>query len=377
MKLLYFTNTAPEYRIPFFRELASSMNVYYCFTDMNLTNRIYKNDINFEKLIGLSWKVLPNSLYNSIKEIRNIFIKEKYDFVELPPIDTFYELVRGLAICFYGKKQRAKILYHWEKWDAPKDKQPIKRRIKNFLLREAARLVYKNADHFFAGGAKSEEYFCKCGCVQEKITILPDVSECPDCEYEDIKRVYNIPISKKIILYFGRIFDQKGLDVLINAFHLLPKPNDYHLLIVGEGEYKEKCVRLAKSLNLSEVTFVGYIHPDYRKNFFSQCDIFVLPGTFRDGRVDVWGLTLNEAIQFDKVVISTTAVGSAYDLIEHGINGFCVEPENPEEIVKSIMLVDNTLYQTTKQKDAELRKIYSYKNMAFVYRNTCLGLFEI
>ena len=59
-------------------------------------------------------------------------------------------------------------------------------------------------------------------------------------------------------------------------------------------------------------------------------------GTYRGGRVDVWGLTLNEAMQFNNILISTDAVGSAYDLIDNGVNGYMVESENVNQLCQAI-----------------------------------------
>lgn len=61
-----------------------------------------------------------------------------------------------------------------------------------------------------------------------------------------------------------------------------------------------------------------------RGNFFSSCNVFVFPVTYRNGWVDVWGLIANESIQHGKPVVATKAVGSVYKLIFEGQNGFVV-----------------------------------------------------
>ena len=48
---------------------------------------------------------------------------------------------------------------------------------------------------------------------------------------------------------------------------------------------------------------------------------------------------INEALSLNKPVISTTAVGAAYDLIENDVNGYQIEPDNPEELAKAIIKI--------------------------------------
>ena len=103
--------------------------------------------------------------------------------------------------------------------------------------------------------------------------------------------------------------------------------------------------------------------------YFSQCDIFVHPGTFYEGRTDVWGLTINEALQFGKVIISTNAVGSAYDLINEN-NGFMVEESNVDELRQAIINISNhNIEFISKIESDRLKKIYSYENMANAFLN--------
>lgn len=106
-----------------------------------------------------------------------------------------------------------------------------------------------------------------------------------------------------------------------------------------------------------------------RKNYFEQCDIFVFPCTYRNGWVDVWGLTVGEAVLCHKPVIATKCVGSAFDLIVNDMNGYIIEPETIEELCKAIEKVNNMDLQQLNTIDEKLNKKYNSNNLADCYLN--------
>ncbi|ENZ30805.1 hypothetical protein HMPREF1084_03378 [Clostridium butyricum 60E.3] len=372
MRILFFHNTATAYRIPLFIELAKKSDVKFIFTDMQLNKKIYNNSVNYEKLKDLDYIELSYGI-EAFKEIKKIFVEDfkNIDIVELPPLDSLSEYIKGVYIYLLAKRKNIRIVYFWEKWEAPKDKMPLKRRLKNYLLKSAGQIIFKNVDICFAPGSKAEEYFINAGVQSDRVKIMPDACEVEECEYENLREKYGIEEDKKVILYFGRIIKQKGLDYLLKAYSQLPIniQDNFYLLIVGDGDFKEYCENLSDTLRLQNIKFVGSVNPQYRYLYFSQCDIFVHPGTFYEGRTDVWGLTINEALQFGKVIISTNAVGSAYDLINEN-NGFMVEESNVDELRQAIINISNhNIDFISKIESDRLKKIYSYENMANAFLN--------
>ena len=92
------------------------------------------------------------------------------------------------------------------------------------------------------------------------------------------------------------------------------------------------------------------------------------------GRVDVCGLTLNEAIQYGKVLIATEAVGCSYELIENGVNGFRIEAGNVESMRDALVCsMNESINESATQKDAELFKTFNYINMAKKYINAIMN----
>ena len=78
----------------------------------------------------------------------------------------------------------------------------------------------------------------------------------------------------------------------------------------------------------------------------------------------MWGLTINEAIQCGKVVIGTTAVGAAYELINE-YNGRMVEANSVKELRKAIEdLLTSNIFELAVQEDYKIYQKYNYEYSA-------------
>lgn len=333
MKILFVHNTMAEYRVPFFLGLNEKLNVEYLFTHMDLNRKVYGNDINEEKIKNLKYMCLTKKNGRK-REIKNILTKGNYDKIILPPLDSFIDCYDAWIIKKHARKNNKKLIYFGEKWEAPRDKQPTKKYIKNIIQRIAFKIILRKIDLCIVSGSKSKEYFENAiGVDEKKIEVVIDASGVDEyTNTRNIRKLNNLDNDNKIILYYGRIIERKGLDILIKASNnIIEKDNNVFLLVCGEGDFKTKCEELVNSLNMKNVIFEGYISPKQRFEYFSQCDIFVLPSYFYNGISEAWGLTVNEALQCGKPVIATNAVGAAYDLL-NGSNGKMVKENDIEDL---------------------------------------------
>ena len=217
LNILFFHNTLPEYRIGWFEALSERVNVEFVFTNEKQNEKDYGFEIEYERAKKLKCTFLSGGK-QGIRELKQIIENvEKYDFVELPPIDSIREVIYSAYIIYKCREKNVKTGYFWEKWDAPIEKQPVMRRIKNLVLRIIPGAIYKQVDVIFSTGKKNREYFISNGVNKNKIVWIPDVSETPECEYSDLRKKYTIPSESKIILYLGRVLQQKGVQNLIEA----------------------------------------------------------------------------------------------------------------------------------------------------------------
>lgn len=124
---------------------------------------------------------------------------------------------------------------------------------------------------------------------------------------------------------------EKGIDVLLQAWRLVHKnmPNA-RLIIVGSGPIQFQLERLANTLCIADsVEFAGL-----------QSDV---PSQLHRGKIGVlpsrWeGMpnALLEAMASGLACVATAVSGSE-DIIQHGFNGFLVEPEDYESMAESLL----------------------------------------
>lgn len=362
--VLFVHNTIAHYREEFFKLLGEKVNTKYVFTKINKAQTIYNvnGNINFTNKSNI---IILKNYFKMALGLIPVLIKEDYDVVIAPAMDNIVECLEGIITIIIAKIRGKKVLYFWEKWSVPEECMPLKRKIKIKLKDIVVKPFIKCTDLCIAPGKKSYEYFVKCGVSTEKICIAPDASIVnKSIEYENIRLKYKISNDKRIILYYGRIIKRKGLDVLIKAFKKVDSHNCY-LLVCGDGEFKNCCESLANELNIENICFTGFIDPKKRDIFFSQCDVFVLPSCFYGGEGEPWGLTINEAMQFGKPVIATTAVGSAFDLIQNEVNGYMVEQNNENELYNALSKVlCNNESEVMGEKSREIiNNGYTYNDM--------------
>lgn len=364
MNLLFVHNTMPEYRVEFFKKLNGRINVDYLFTKIELSQQVYGTDFNEYGNLNLNINYLKKGLKRYV-QLSKFIRDKKYDYIIIPPLDSLGDLLDALVILIQGKISNKKLLYFGEKWEAPRNKQPLLKQIKNTIQKYAFKLILKRIDMCIVAGTKSKEYFKGLGIADDKISIAIDASGVNKSVVKyDLKEKYKLPESNIVILYYGRIIKRKGLDILLKAYSKLECNNDeISLVICGEGPFKSECEDIARKLNLKNVFFEGAVKPKDKYTFFSQCNIFVLPSNFYQGTSEAWGLTVNEAIQCGKQVITTTAVGAAYDLINEK-TGIMIDENNISELKDALKTLINN--KNLGEMEIECKKMYekcSYDNM--------------
>lgn len=331
MKVLFIHNSIPEYRVEFMKKLSGMADVHYIVTDMNLAFTIYGLDGN--DLRGLSVSIMERWKLNTISKYIQL---NKPNIVVLPPPDDFYQFVCGLYSILFAKKHDCKVVFWTEAWTGKS--MPMIKRIKKAIHGTMIWLLAKPSDICIASGSRSADYLKSLGISISKIKICYDSSTSPFCKNVDIRRKYDIPQNKKIILYLGRIVARKGLDILIKSINEIKSLGyDICLLVVGDGEFKNNCIQLSKDMSLiDEVRFVGKIQPAQRAAYYSVADVFVLPSYSLGGTIEAWGLTVNESLEQGTPVVSTDAVGAAYDLLD-GKCGKMVDERNVNALTRAIV----------------------------------------
>lgn len=354
MKVLFIHNTLPEYRISFFQKLSEKVDLDILVTDKGLATKVY--GLSFKDNLSLNVKYL-----DKISDILKVLIAGKYDLVVLPPVDTPFQWICAWKAYKVCKKKKIKFVYWTEKWVPSKEQQPFAKLIKNYIQSMMIGFFAKRANRCIAAGSQSAQYLKMIGVNAQQVSIAYDSSTSPVVnKTSDIREKYGIEPQKKIILYLGRIVERKGCDDLITAFcqvkHHYP---NVALLICGEGPQQTFCQDIAKQVDSQDIIFAGKIEPADRAEYYKQSNVFVLPSYSLGGVIEAWGLTVNEALEQGTPVVTTTAVGAAYDLAD----GKCCLMVEEHSVCKLADAIIDVL------KSNDLKSLCQQRYLAFSVNN--------
>jgi glycosyltransferase involved in cell wall biosynthesis len=144
----------------------------------------------------------------------------------------------------------------------------------------------------------------------------------------------------------------KGADDLMGAVARLRGTfPDLHLVVVGQGDDLPRLQKLAAAQ--SATGFIHFLEDLSREELaacYARADVFALPSTGEG-----FGFVFLEAMAFAKPVVGT-AWGGITDLVEDGINGLLVPPNDSERLAQSLghLLQDDSLRAKLGQSGAEI-----------------------
>lgn len=164
-------------------------------------------------------------------------------------------------------------------------------------------------------------------------------------------RVYTTPKlreakSQKTILYVGRLEHRKGAARLLRAFAKLTdtQPN-VKLIIAGDGVLRSKLETLAfEELQLTNVSFLGYISPEEKIDLLQTADLFCSPALYGES----FGIVLVEAMASGLVTVAGNNPG--YATVLKGVGSLSlIDPTNTAAFAQRMELL---------LMEPELRKLW-------------------
>lgn len=351
MKILFIHNSVAEYRLEFWRLLGKTVDLQLLVTDKNLEKKAY----GFQKdLSGLNIAYLSDDNYMEwLNSVAN------YDLAVLPPVDDTQAYKLSLEFIKAARRGNTKVVMWTEGWVWKK--LPLHKIIKKSYISFLRKRICNKSDACIVSGSQSYKYMKGLGVNERKLSIAYDSSTSPKPSITDIRKLHGLPENSRIVLYLSRIMRLKGLDLLIDAFDNIAEkhPNTY-LLIAGDGGYKGYCEELAETKSaMNRIKFVGKVEPIQRACYFKESDMLVLPSHADHGEIEIWGLVVNECLEQGCPVVTTTAVGSAYDLIDDSCGKF-VKENSVEELAKGI---EHVLSLPKEQLEANCKARYEQFNV--------------
>jgi glycosyltransferase involved in cell wall biosynthesis len=134
-----------------------------------------------------------------------------------------------------------------------------------------------------------------------------------------------------LIIYHGKLAQEKGLDTLIEALKTVDK-DKYHLVVIGEGQPKYKALfkgAIVSSGLVNNVTLLGF--RDNILEYLRQADFGVLPSI----QPEALGIANLEYMMAGKAHICSDN-GAQPEYVTNGVNGLLVPPGDAKALSQAI-----------------------------------------
>ncbi len=182
---------------------------------------------------------------------------------------------------------------------------------------------------------------------------------------------------KFIVGYIGTHGMAHSLDFIVKSISKIDDET-IHFLFIGDGAMKTIIVKLAKELNLRNITFLDPIKKEEVPKYLSIVDISLAPLKKSDTFKSVIPSKIFEAAAMRKPTLLGVE-GQAKEIIEKYRAGVCYEPENEKDFIDKLYLLknDKELYNNCKRGCIELainfdRKVLA-KKMLNIVKNTAIN----
>lgn len=218
---------------------------------------------------------------------------------------------------------------------------------------------YRRADRIIVHGEEIKRQVVKLlGTQSARIHSIPHIAIGRRSESEQ-------PIDAgTVVLFFGRIWEYKGLEYLIRAAPAISLAiPDARFVIAGEGEDFARYRRLMADPSRFTV-HNRYIAAAERDELFERAAVVVLPyiDATQSGVVPV-------AYSFGKPVVATR-VGALAEAVDHGVTGLLVPPRDETALAQAIIDVLRTPERRREMGLAGRRKLDAESAPDVVARQT-------
>ncbi len=361
MKIKYILTHPIQYQVPMIKFLIKN--------NINLTV-LYRSDLNtkthfdegFKKKItwktnllkGYKYRFLNHFGTNKIGTILPLttdfyrgILDKSTDIIWIHNLKIWYNLL----IIIFAKILKKKVFARDEVHKFSKERNLFN----NLFNKIFYKLINPFIDIFLAIGSMNRKYYLENNVPKKKIILMPYVVDnklfAPKKKITKNKRIQ--------ILFAGKLIKRKGIDILLKAITILNNKknlkNKFDLTIVGDGVLKNSIQNYIKKGNLKNIKLLSFKNELELSNLYQKSDIFIMPSYH-----EPWGLTVNEALASKNAIVCSDKVGSSYDLVKNGQNGYLFKEKDFKDLAAKIFKLINDRKKIEKYKIKSLKIISNW-----------------
>lgn len=220
-----------------------------------------------------------------------------------------------------------------------------------------------NHYHFVSEFCKNEheKYFPE---ISNKSTVIYNYSP---VEFNLVK----LDNYKKYFLYFGRLSHEKGVMTLLKSW--LNLPDNFKLLVVGDGSIKNDLISFKESNNLKNVEFLGYKSGEDLCKLVSNALFVIVPSEWFENNP----MTIIESYKLHTPVIGAS-IGGIPEIIIPEKTGFIFksgDSDHLSQVIKKAWHLDKDAYDFMMTScsgffEENFSENNYYKSIIDVYKKT-------
>ncbi len=236
-------------------------------------------------------------------------------------------------------------------------------------LRQLRRwILLRKVTRFVSVSTEMMQSLQRMGVGADRITWIPNGVEYMSTSHCHDRRALKIELldnaDKQVVLFVGRLVEEKGLERLLKAWAAMPYHENAILCLVGNGPLRNELEAVAARLDvLSSVRFLG--HQPHVSKFYAIADLFVLPS-----HTEGMSNALLEAMAAGLPVVASD-VGGNKDVIDDQVSGFLVNWDDTMLCgqVLSALLAEPHLCRTIGDVAKERARDFALSQIAEQYRD--------
>lgn len=297
------------------------------------------------------YRSLSNSLRRNRFAVREHFDVVHFQGVGTPLLDQFFlkPLRRHLPVVLTVHDVKP----HYERFVS-----------RASFIKRSLQIPHRLIVHYDEGKRQLADHW---GACADRIDVIPHgimpLQNPPDPT--DARKKLNLPSDHQIILFFGGIRPNKGLEILLKALEIVKSRHRRVLLVIAGGLLGrfnfEPYSDMIRKANLSECvrTFIQFIPEEEVDYFFAASDLVVLPYLKFEAQS---GVLLRTYAHKKPVVVSD--IGAMGELVSSDKVGLVVEPGAVEPLAEAVINALDSLDKFQSRYSLELEDKYSWEHIA-------------
>ncbi len=195
-----------------------------------------------------------------------------------------------------------------------------------YAFHRAIRTWEAAVDVFLVGSEFARHKLIEAGLPADRIVTKPNTAPDPGSSRSALGRNY---------VFAGRLTEEKGVSVLIDAWRRAQLRPDSRLILLGEGPDRSRLEQRAAGSS-REVAFLGHVPRDVVRDHLLTARALISPSI----GYEVSGISIVEALAAGVPCVVADS-GAQADIVIHGLNGLLFRRSDASSLAKMLTRLDD------------------------------------